>query len=262
MKTIEEVITWLEIIIEFLGLQDCKVEEKKINDAICSVLGGLLFFIQGEQIQMPNEIRDGFERMVTSVRNRGKVSRITKRMFEPISPLGSNWEKVEVKLFTPEELKDSEKRVEKINKEIKEKEIIEEFKRDNGIVCQTYMMFGYPSQEDFENRKEKEFKDLIFEPHAIGENGLQSKLFFENGYGVSVVRFKLTFGENAPLDPKDYYGSYTNNEDEWEVAVLEGNKESWEITEKEGDPWIEGYLTAEEVTTLMKEVQQLGEKNE
>lgn len=150
MKTIEEVITWLEISIEFLGLQDCKVEEKKINDAIYSVLGGLLFFIQGEQIQMPNEIRDGFERMVTSVRNRGKVSRITKRMFEPISPLGSNWEKVEVKLFTPEELKDSEKRVEKINKEIKEKEIIEEFKRDNGIVCPTYMMFGYNSPEELE----------------------------------------------------------------------------------------------------------------
>lgn len=127
--------------------------------------------------------------------------------------------------------------------------VVDKFKN----VCAVY--------EDFKGAtKIKEFKDLIFEPHAIGENGLQSKFFFENGYGVSVVRFKLTFGANSPLDPKDYYGSYTNNEDEWEVAVLEGNKESWEITEKEGDPWIEGYLTPEEVTTLMKEVQQLGGK--
>lgn len=36
----------------------------------------------------------------------------------------------------------------------------------------------------------KTFEDLKFEPHKTG-NGLMARLFFPNGYGVSVVRFKL-----------------------------------------------------------------------
>lgn len=66
----------------------------------------------------------------------------------------------------------------------------------------------------------KTFKDLEFKPHTTGE-GLHGLLFFPNGYGISVVRFKLSHGR---------YGSYTDNENEWEVAILFGNVESWELT--------------------------------
>ena len=39
------------------------------------------------------------------------------------------------------------------------------------------------------NYQMKSFKDIVFKPHSFGE-GLHGLCFFENGYGVSVVRFK------------------------------------------------------------------------
>lgn len=63
-------------------------------------------------------------------------------------------------------------------------------------------------------------------------------MFFKNGYGVSVVRFKMAFG----------YGSYTDNDSEWELAVLFGNEE-WTLTYNTPitDDVI-GHLTGTEVT--------------
>jgi len=93
----------------------------------------------------------------------------------------------------------------------------------------------------------KKFEDLKFKPHQTGE-GKQGLLFFENGYGVSVVRFKLSFG----------YGSYTNNEDEWELAILIGKEDEFELaynTNITDD--VMGYLTESEVTNVMKQVQEL-----
>jgi len=34
------------------------------------------------------------------------------------------------------------------------------------------------------------FDQIVFEPHQVGE-GKQGKLFLPNGYGISVVRFKI-----------------------------------------------------------------------
>ena len=45
----------------------------------------------------------------------------------------------------------------------------------------------------------KTFKNLKFEPHTTGE-GLSAKLFFKNGYGVSVVRFKMPIAGNVLED--------------------------------------------------------------
>jgi hypothetical protein len=67
----------------------------------------------------------------------------------------------------------------------------------------------------------KSFKDIEFKPHSFGE-GLHGLLFFPNGYGVSVVRYKNLISET--------YSSYTSNEDEWEVAVLYGDENEWNIT--------------------------------
>jgi hypothetical protein len=95
----------------------------------------------------------------------------------------------------------------------------------------------------------KTFNDLNFIPHSSGE-GKQSKMFFPNGYGISVVRFKLADGQ--------YYGSYTNDETEWEIAILIGDEIDWNIcynTPIAND--VIGHLNEEGVTQVMKEIQVL-----
>jgi hypothetical protein len=68
----------------------------------------------------------------------------------------------------------------------------------------------------------KTFKDIEFKPHSFGE-GLHGLLFFPNGYGVSVVRYKNLISET--------YSSYTSNEDEWEVeGITEGITEGISLT--------------------------------
>lgn len=93
----------------------------------------------------------------------------------------------------------------------------------------------------------KKFKDLQFKPHQTGE-GLHAVMFFKNGYGVSIVRFKMAFG----------YGSYTDNDSEWELAVLFGNEKECTLTYNTPitDDVI-GHLTETEVTDVMIRVQEL-----
>jgi len=93
----------------------------------------------------------------------------------------------------------------------------------------------------------KTFKDIDFQPHSVGD-GLSGKIFFDNGYGVSVVRFKIN----------DRYSSYTNNEDEWELAILFGNEKEWELTYNTpitND--VIGWISEDEVTDIMRQVQEL-----
>ena len=96
----------------------------------------------------------------------------------------------------------------------------------------------------------KSFKDIEFKPHSMGE-GHHGLIFFPNGYGVSVVRFKRPYSDRG-------YGSYTSNENEWEVAVITGNKDKWELcydTDITDD--VLGHLTEGEVDWVMLQVQQL-----
>jgi hypothetical protein len=97
----------------------------------------------------------------------------------------------------------------------------------------------------------KSFKDIVFKPHPLGE-GLHGVIFFENGYGVSVVRYKSltnTFRE---------YSSYTSNENEWEVAVIYGDKMNWEITyDTHITDDVIGYQSEGEVDWIMIQVQEL-----
>lgn len=99
----------------------------------------------------------------------------------------------------------------------------------------------------------KKFKDLIFNQHEAWE-GLQAVMFFENGYGISVIRFKI---DNI------CYGSYTDNETEWEIAILYGNNEKFGITYNTPitDDVI-GHLTDDEVTDIMKRIQELPSEEE
>jgi hypothetical protein len=96
----------------------------------------------------------------------------------------------------------------------------------------------------------KSFKDIEFKTHPIGE-GQHGLIFFPNGYGVSVVRFKRPYSDRG-------YGSYTSNENEWEVAVIYGTEKDWEIsynTHITDD--VLGHLTEGEVEWVMIQVQEL-----
>ena len=66
--------------------------------------------------------------------------------------------------------------------------------------------------------------------------------------GVSVVRFKIN----------GRYGSYTNTENQWELAVIFGDENEWDLTYNTpitND--VMGYLSSKEVTDIMKKVQEL-----
>ncbi len=91
----------------------------------------------------------------------------------------------------------------------------------------------------------KTFADLEFKPHSIG-NGLQARMDFENGYGVSVVRFMIMFGGG--------YGSYTDNESQWELAIFKNGHICYDsgITDD-----VMGRLSADEVTDIMRQAQEL-----
>jgi hypothetical protein len=91
------------------------------------------------------------------------------------------------------------------------------------------------------------FSDLNFQPHSIG-NGVQARHFFDNGYGVSVVRFG---GISAG-------GSYGYEEGLYESAVLKGTEEKWELCY---DTWITsdvlGYQNVEDIDSLLLEIENL-----
>jgi hypothetical protein len=87
------------------------------------------------------------------------------------------------------------------------------------------------------------FDDIKFKPHRFGD-GLHGLIFFPNGYGLSVVNYK-SIG----------IGSYTLGDDDWEVAIIKGNKDNWEITY---DTLITndvlGYQTKEDINKLILSV--------
>jgi hypothetical protein len=96
----------------------------------------------------------------------------------------------------------------------------------------------------------KTFNDLEFKEHTGYKQGKSATMFFPNGYGVSVVRFRLSNGKS--------YSSYTSDETEWELAVLKGTPESATIaydTPITDD--VIGHITDNEVTEIMEKVQKL-----
>ena len=87
-----------------------------------------------------------------------------------------------------------------------------------------------------------EFSDLEFEPHPDWE-GVQAIKFFDNGHGVSVIMTPYSYGGSDGL---------------YEIAVLKGLEEEWEIcydTPITDD--VIGYLTKEEVESILTQIQNL-----
>jgi len=109
----------------------------------------------------------------------------------------------------------------------------------------------------------KTFKDLVFKPHSDSglTRGLKARILFENGWGLSVIRFKCLI-ENPILNlcnalyshVNSKYDSFTDNENEWEIGILKDNKLCYD------NPFhfnaVKGYLSENDVTELMIKMQE------
>ena len=84
----------------------------------------------------------------------------------------------------------------------------------------------------------KAFKDLVFNPHPSGE-GIQARMEFDNGYGVSVICTPFSYGGKSGL---------------YEMAVFHDGELTY--TTDLGDD-VKGWLTEDEVTELLKKIQEL-----
>jgi len=92
----------------------------------------------------------------------------------------------------------------------------------------------------------KEFKDLEFIEKP--EIGINAKMFFDNGYGISVIRNIISYTSKDKLD--------------YEIAVLKGNEKDWDICyDTPITSNVLGYLSPEEVTEIMIQIQKYGNKN-
>ena len=78
---------------------------------------------------------------------------------------------------------------------------------------------------------------------TIHETGIQYLVFYPNGYGASIVQHKYSYGGDRGL---------------WELAVIKGNDEEWDIcysTPITND--VEGHLTESEVDELLTKIEAL-----
>lgn len=86
----------------------------------------------------------------------------------------------------------------------------------------------------------KTFKDLVFETNTLTE-GVRSRMMFDNGYGISVIKSKYSYGGKDGL---------------YEMGILDSEGDicyNTPIT----DNGVIGYLREEDVTEGMKRIQEL-----
>lgn len=77
-------------------------------------------------------------------------------------------------------------------------------------------------------------------PSTRINDGVQHKVFFPNGYGASIVKHSFSYGGRKGL---------------WELAVIKGTAESWDIcydTDITSD--VLGYLSEEEVNSTLENI--------
>jgi hypothetical protein len=86
----------------------------------------------------------------------------------------------------------------------------------------------------------KTFKDLNFQPHFSDESGIQARMTFDNGYGVSVIKTSFSYGGKKGL---------------YELAVLDSSGSiTYDTTITED---VLGYLSEDEVTENMIKIQKI-----
>lgn len=89
------------------------------------------------------------------------------------------------------------------------------------------------------------FSDLKFEPQSeLGISfGIQARIFFDNGYGASIVKGRYTYGGKDGL---------------YELAVLKGNQNKNNFTYKTPiTDDVLGYLTENDVLKHLEEIKNL-----
>jgi hypothetical protein len=86
------------------------------------------------------------------------------------------------------------------------------------------------------------FTDLNFEPHP-NIDGIQAVHFFDNSYGVSVIKSEYSYGGRDGL---------------YEVAVLRGNSDEWDIVyDTSITEDVVGYLSKDGVDEVLMQVENL-----
>lgn len=93
-------------------------------------------------------------------------------------------------------------------------------------------------------------------PHSVGD-GIQKIWRFENGFGASVVQFNIVGVTGI------FGGSYTDNETEWELAVIKFKGESIGEFKLKYDTGITedviGHLTEDKVLEVLEKIRKLKE---
>ncbi len=86
----------------------------------------------------------------------------------------------------------------------------------------------------------KTFNDLEFKEHPNKMGGVVARIMFENSYGASIAQTPFSYGGDEGL---------------YELAVLDSDGHLTYETSITDD--VEGYLTEDEVTKLMEQIQNL-----
>ena len=103
--------------------------------------------------------------------------------------------------------------------------------------------------------------------HLDAEKGQVRKYQFKNGYGASVIRFRLVLPKKLEdlykkqypeLAKKPSYGSYTKNEKEWELGVTYRDRLCYN-TPITND--VIGWLKKDDVEAILGQIQDLPPKN-
>ena len=88
---------------------------------------------------------------------------------------------------------------------------------------------------------------------TLGMAGTQKLWRFENGFGASVIQFKMMTGR---------YGSYTDDDTEWELAVIkfEDGDDDETFTLTYDTPITDdviGHLQGKDIVKILKKIQKL-----
>jgi hypothetical protein len=93
------------------------------------------------------------------------------------------------------------------------------------------------------NPTSMKFEDLQFKPHP-NDLGKQATIFFENGYGASVVGGR--------------WGLYGDGESTFELAVLKGNEDNWDLTyDTPVTDDVIGWQSKAQIESLLNEIKSL-----
>lgn len=78
--------------------------------------------------------------------------------------------------------------------------------------------------------KKEDFESLDWKDHPVFKNGLQTKHFFNNGYGISIITNKSN--SHSATNFIDSFEKAYGSQDEgtFEIGVLKGNKAKHEFT--------------------------------